>query len=155
MLKEGFEIKSEMNEGQVLLILENGISGKFQFFPNSIMYGQISRNNIKAVINPPLGYVDPFKSRVHGELKTQNDLTIIKVKVFPSWIVIGFILLWLILIVVMIATFDYANTIEVIKFLILTFLLISFPFVIARLKVHWDRKRLERWMTQKIRTKNQ
>lgn len=153
MLRKNFEIVSEFSEEKVLRILNSGISNKFRLFPDTIMNGQIIKNEIKSVVNPPPGLVDCIRSRVKGVLETENDRTILKIRLSLSWFLIGLLIFWVLLIILTIITFDYTSLSESIKFFIIIFIWLLIPFLLAWIKLRWDCKRLNKWMTQKLKQK--
>ena len=106
----------------------------------------------KLEIRPPAFLIDFTTSRVEGSIYSQEGLTNIRLKFRPSWIIIGFIIVWSILLVPMFIMFDYENTSRTLQFIGFSIIWASIPFVIGRLKVYRDRKRLERWMRNKIGT---
>ncbi len=74
--------RTELPYEKVLSILYSGISTGYgnHLFSDKIMTGRINSGKIKAVINPPKGWSDPFKSRVngtvnHGKEGTNLELT--------------------------------------------------------------------------------
>jgi hypothetical protein len=146
------ERETEMPFEKVISIFRNNTSGKFQFFPDQIMFGQVGADEIKSVINPPLGWVDPFKSRVKGRITTSYGRTNIGLNISPSWIVVGFIVVWCILTIIMILKFDFVETYRSLKFIGLTFLWTIIPFGLCKIKVTWDRRRLDKWLCEKIKT---
>jgi hypothetical protein len=151
MLRKKIEIVSEFSEEKVLQILKSSISTKFKIFPDTIMYGHIIKNEIKSVVNPPPGLVDCFRSRVKGVLETENNRTVLKIKLSPGWILIGLLIFWVLLIIPMMITFDFISFSESIKFLLFTIIWLLIPFLLAWIKLRWDCKRLNNWMIQKLK----
>lgn len=90
MISEKINIQTDIAYNEVISMFDSGISKEFKLFPDRIMNGRIEDGTIRAVINPPLGFSDPFKSRVKGEIKEQDGKTIIKLNVNPAWIIIAF-----------------------------------------------------------------
>jgi hypothetical protein len=65
-LNERILKRTDLSFDSVSLILTSGTLKGFNFFPDKIMTGTIENGIINAVINPPTGWADPFKSRVKG-----------------------------------------------------------------------------------------
>jgi len=124
--------------------LENHLSKKFQLFPDKILTGKLENYKLKAKINPPIGWVDPFKSLVIGTIDSIDNSTQLNLKVSPSWTIRIFLTIWYILSFLMIIKYDYYDLNSSLKFMGLETIWLIFPLILVRLKVKWDKKRLER-----------
>ncbi len=151
-LIESIEKKSDKPYDKILLALQSGTSDEFSFFPKEIMDGVIGNGEIMTVINPPVGHVDPFKSRVRGLVKKENGLTVIKLKISPSWVIIGFTVIWCFLIILGTITYEFIDLVQTLQFLGVAIIWTFIPFGVGKLKVNWDRRRLEKWINNKIKT---
>jgi hypothetical protein len=142
--------QTDLSYDRVNSILQSGTLKGFNFFAENIMTGTIENGKVKTVINPPIGLVDPFKSRVNGFINQQGGQVIIDLKISLGWIIIGFYFIWysLLLLILFGLIFKGSNGgLEMIGILIAFFLL---PLVLGKLKIYWDRRRLENWMEEKI-----
>ena len=135
---------------KVVSIFHSGILTKYHIFPERIMTGKIKNGSIDSHINPPFGFVDPFKSRVKGTFQSENGLTRIELKIGTGWLIIGFYILWYSIILIAIFGFIFGDTKS--NFSGLLFLIGSaiIPIGLGRLKLYWDKKRLEVWIREKI-----
>jgi|TARA_Y100000385_G_scaffold228312_1_gene239463 hypothetical protein len=120
------------------------ISEEFQLFPKQILTGKFEDNKVNAKINPPSGLVDPFKSIVTGTIESDNNSTKLNLKVSPSWTIRIFLTIWYVLILLMTINYNYSGFSNLLKFIGLELIWILIPLVLTRLKVRWDRIRLER-----------
>ena len=68
----------------------------------------------------------------------------LNLKVSPSWTIRIFLTIWYILSLLMIFKFDYSDFVNSLKFIGIELIWIITPLVLTRLKVRWDRIRLER-----------
>ena len=76
-LTENIKEIINIERGKFVSNLKFHLSDKFQLFPDQILTGKIMNNKLKARINPPGGWVDPFKSIVTGEFdKDVKDIHI-------------------------------------------------------------------------------
>jgi hypothetical protein len=145
-LYEKISIKLDTPLEAVIIVINRNISLKFQFFPDKILTGELIKDRkLKAVINPPLGWCDPFKSRISGSLNTCEKQTALEFTVKPSLAIIGFLTIWTALIVLMIISFDYKGTDKIIGFIGLVFCFIIIPLLLSKLKIVWDSKRFNIW----------
>ena len=151
-LTERIEKTSDKPYDKILSALESGIADEIRFFPKEIMNGEIWNGEIMTVINPPFGLVDPFKSRVRGLVIEENGLTVIKLKVSPSWVIIGFIVIWCSLTILGTITYEYSDLIQTLQFLGVAIIWTFIPLGIGKLKVNRDRQRLEKWISKQIKT---
>jgi len=124
--------------------LETQISEKFQLFPEQILTGKFEDNKLKAKINPPSGLADPFKSIVTGTIESDNNSTKLNLKVSPSWTIRIFLTIWYVLILLMTINYNYSDFSSLLKFIGIDLIWILIPLALTRLKVRWDRIRLER-----------
>ena len=109
-----------------------------------MLSGKIVNNKLNARINPLGGWVDPFKSVVTGEIDKGFNTTILNLKVRPNWTIKVFLIIWYLISLLMIVNFDYYDLVSILKFIGLEIILIVFPLILVRMKVKWDKKRLER-----------
>ncbi len=143
-LTENIEEKIIIDRIKFVSNLETHLSKKFQLFPDKILSGKLIDNKLNAKINPPIGWADPFKSLVNGTIDIVDNSTKLNLKVSPSWTIRMFLTIWYILSLLMIINFDYYDSISTLKFIGLEIILIIFPLILVRMKVKWDKKRLER-----------
>ena len=136
--------KINIDRTKFVSILETHLSKKFQLFPDKILTGKLIDNKLNAKINPPVGWSDPFKSLVSGTIDIVDNSTKQNLKVSPSWTIRIFLTIWYILILIMIFTFDYPDIVNSLEFIAIGLIWIMIPLILTRLKVRWDRKRLER-----------
>ena len=59
MISEQIQKQTELSYEDVISLFESEISPPFQLFSNHILNGKIKDGSIRAVINPPIGFVDP------------------------------------------------------------------------------------------------
>lgn len=149
-LTEKIEKKTKLSVKDTITILKNGTEKKFQFFPDQIMKGKITTNFIEAVINPPIGLSDGFKSKVTGRIINDKTTTHISLIVKPSLAITIFIVAWCLLIFLALFFHEYSDTIETLKFLFITIAWTILPFALCKLKVNWDKRRLEKWIETEL-----
>ena len=139
-------IEAIINNDRIKFVssLETHLSKEFQLFPNTILSGKLINNKLNAKINPPIGWVDPFKSLVNGTIDSVEKSTKLNLKVSPSWTIRIFLIIWYALTLLMIFKFNYSDFVNSLKFIGIELIWIIIPLVLTRLKVRWDRKRLER-----------
>ena len=124
--------------------LETHLSKNFQLFPDKILTGELKSNKLKAKINPPIGWVDPFKSLVIGTIDSVDNSTKLNLKVSPSWTIRIFLAIWYILSLLMIIKYAFSDFADSLMFIGIELIWIIIPLILTRLKVRWDRTRLER-----------
>jgi hypothetical protein len=149
-LTEKIERVTKTPYDKVVSIFSSAISQRFQFFPDQIMSGHIYNGKIKTVINPPTGWSDPFRSRVIGNIIIENDQTRIQLKISPNWLILGFLIIWNGLLLLMILKFDYTEFLKSIKFIGLNFIWAIIPIGLVKIKVNWDKRRLDKWLNKNI-----
>lgn len=86
-LSENIDKRINIPKPEFISKLEPHISEKFHLFSENILFGKISDNILDAKINPPIGAADPFKSLVYGTIDGNENYTILKLNVGPSWII--------------------------------------------------------------------
>ncbi len=150
-LVEEIRIKTEIPLSSVISIFQSGLNSKFQFFPDLIMNGHIKNNKIKANINSSLGWIDIIKSTVKGSITVNKGLTKIQLKIYPNAILIGFSISWYLLLASTIIEFDYQQIIETIEFVGLNLLFGLIPYLIAKLKINKDTKKLKNWLDENLK----
>jgi hypothetical protein len=137
---------------EVISIFHKGTANRIQMIPDQILYGYVREEKIEAVINPPHGLVDPFKSRIEGLIKNENNKTTISLKIKPSWTIIGFIGIWIGLLFIMLVNFEYPNFYRVLQYFGLSIIWTLIPIILCKIKVKWDKTRFEKWLDKKIIT---
>jgi hypothetical protein len=151
-LSERILKRTELSYDKVGSILQSGTLSGLNLFPEKIMTGRVNNGHVKSVVNPPLGWSDPFKSRVNGIIKQDNGHVIIDLKISLGWVIIAFYCIWYPLILLMLYGLifkDAKGGLEMLGILIVYSLL---PLGLGKLKVNWDRRRLESWIEKKIKT---
>jgi hypothetical protein len=142
-LIEIIERTSETSFDKVISILKSETSKRFQLFSDRIMRGQINNGHIIAVINPPLGLADPFKSNLNGVVLNENGKTKILLKIYPSWLIIGFGIIWYVLLLFMIIRLSYKDITDSLKSIGLILIYGFVPYGLCKLKLNWDTRRLK------------
>ncbi len=128
-------------------ILRSGMSSRYRMFSETIMNGVLSDGRLKAVVNPPMGIADPFKSRVTGYIKDQDFQTEIILEVKPGWFVAVLCLMLLV--------FTTVSIFFQIELALGLFLFFIICFALGLLKMEWDKGRLAKWINNKIGTAQQ
>ena len=150
-LKENIYKITDNSSEQVLAVFkksENASEDVLSWLNHSKKENIIS---IKALINPPSGFADAFKSRMSGQIIDRENQTIIDLKIRPSWVIIIFSTIWISLLLIMFYQVDLTNITKAIKFIGFFILYLSIPLGLGKLKVNWDRRRLEKWINSKFR----
>jgi hypothetical protein len=151
-LNERIFKRTDLSVDCVISILQSGTLKGFNFFPDKIMTGTVDNGRVRTVINPPKGWADPFKSRVQGIVNQEEGRAIVDLKINLGWVIIAFYIIWYSLLFLMLFGLvfkDSKNGIEVIGILIAYSL---FPLGLGKIKVNWDKRRLEKWIEKKIKT---
>ncbi len=125
-------------------ILEHHLTDTFQFFPDKLLQGKIIGDRLTAKINPPIGWVDPFRSRVSGQIIGKNNTTSIVIKIRMSLTVLFILILWFVLITLTLIKFEYKNISDSFQFIGLTIIYALVPLLLFRLKLHFDKGRLDK-----------
>ena len=147
VMLEKIYIKVDAPFERVIQVINRNISIKFQLFPDRILTGELIKDGkLKAVINPPIGWSDPFKSRIAGHVTVSEKTTVLEFTVKPSLIIMGFLIIWLGLIVITLMSFEYKETEKTIEFIGKEICLSIFPFLLSKLKIAWDSKRFNKWV---------
>ena len=150
-LKENIYKITDNSSEQVLAVFkksENASEDVLSWLNHSKKENIIS---IKALINPPSGFADAFKSRMSGQIIDRENQTIIDLKIRPSWVIIIFSIIWISLLLIMFYQVDLPNISKTVKFIGFFILYLSIPLGLGKLKVNWDRRRLEKWINSKFR----
>lgn len=108
------------------------------------MNGTLSNGRLKAVVNPPMGISDPFKSRVTGYIKDLDFQTEIILEVKPGWFISVLCL--------MLLAFTTVSIFFRIELALGLFLFFILCFALGLLKIEWDKGRLVKWINNKIGT---
>jgi hypothetical protein len=150
ILTDKITLETDLPLEKVISIFHEEILTEFRIFPDRIMTGEIKNGNIDSLINPPSGFVDPFKSRVNGTVQIANKLTRIELKISTGWIIIGFYILWYSIILIVIFGYIFGDAQGNYSGLLFLIAFAIFPIGLGRLKLNWDKKRLEDWIREKI-----
>ena len=148
-LTEKIEKETELPLENVIAIFKNGITKKLQLFPDQIMRGEITINFIDAVINPRFG-LDGAKSRLIGKVTTDKTNTHISCIVKPSWAIIIFDAVWVLLVLLMAFFHEYTDITETLEFLFIAIIWTIIPFALSKLKVYLDKRQLEKWIETQL-----
>lgn len=151
-LNERIIKRSDLSMDKVCSILHSGTSKGFNFSPEKVMTGTVEDGKVKTVINPPTGWSDPFKSRVQGRVFQEEEQVIIDMKISLGWLIIAFYCIWYSILLLMLFGLIFKDSkggLEMFGFLIAYSL---FPPGLGKLKISWDRRRLENWIEKKITT---
>lgn len=135
---------------EAVKVIQTGVSTKYQLFPDKIMCGDLDEGKFETLINPPFGWVDPFRSRVIGKFSHKDKLTIISLTVKPNSLTTGFMVIWYSLMILMILSFSYHSWIEFVEVLGISLIWAAFPFFLIRIKTSWDKRRLESWLNKRL-----
>jgi len=151
-LNERISKRTDLSIGSVSSILQSGTLEGFNFFPDKIMTGTVENGKVKTVINPPTGWSDPFKSRVKGTINQEEGQVVIDLRISLGWVIIAFYGIWYSLLFLMLYGLIFKDSdggLEMFGILIAYSL---FPLGLGKLKVNWDKRRLEKWIEKKIKT---
>jgi hypothetical protein len=151
-LNERIFKRTDLSFDSVNSIFQSGTLKGFNFFPDKIMTGTVENGKVKTLINPPTGWSDPFKSRVKGVINQEEGQVLINLKISLGWVIIAFYCIWYSLLFIMLYGLIFKDSkggLEMFGFLIAYSL---FPLGLGKLKVYWDRRRLENWIEKKIKT---
>ena len=147
--------RTNLSFQSVCSILQSGTLQGLNLFPDRIMTGTIENGKVRAVINPPLRVSDPFRSRVRGTISQDERQVTIDFKIRLSWVIIAFYAFWysIHLMILFKSITNDSNVehveIEVVEHMIASLVL---PLILGKLKVYWDRTRLENWIKKNIET---
>jgi hypothetical protein len=154
VLTETIEKTTNLSQDKVIALIASGTTNKFQLFPDYMMTGEIIGNRIDTVINPQTGFSDPFKSRATGNITCDNKLTSIRITIKPSWTLILSATVWNGLIIAGLCFSEYGtfpDLVQTLKYIFIQVVWILLPFGLIRLKVNWDRRRLEKWLDNALK----
>lgn len=143
-LTENIETIINIERAEYTSLLEKHILKDFQAFPEQILTGELKDNRLKAKINPPIGLADPFRSLVNGTIVSIANKTELKLKISPGWIIRIFLSIWSVLNIIIVTRYEYTDFQDFVRFIGILMVSIIPPLIMSRLKVRWDRKRLER-----------
>lgn len=152
-LNERIFKRTDLSIDSVSLILQSGTLKDFNFFPDKIMTGTIENGKVKTVINAPKGWSDPFKSRVKGVINQEEGQVIIDLRIGLSWVIIVFYFIWYSLLFIMLYGLIFKDSNNGLQKFAILIAFSLFPLGLGKLKVNWDRRRLEHWIEKKIKTK--
>ena len=124
--------------------LNNQMENSFQFFHNKPLNGEIIGDKLIAKINPPIGMVDGLKSIVSGEIKKENNFTRLTLKIEPNLIVLLFVFVWEGLVLLCLIKFSFLNISQTVRFVIIMLTWALIPIILTRLKLKWDKSRLNK-----------
>jgi len=151
-LSESIFKRTDLSYDKVVSILQSGTLTEFNLFPDKIMTGRVSNGQVKSVVNSPLGWSDPFKSRVNGFISQDNSQVIIDLKVSLGWVLIAVYCIWYSFILLMLYGLLFKDSNGGLDMLGIVIAYSLLPLGLGKLKVNWDRRRLESWMEKKINT---
>ena len=153
-LNEIIFIRTKLSYERVNSIFQSGTLQGFNLFPDKIMTGRIENGKVTAIINPPIGWSDPFKSRVKGSINKENEHVTVDLRISLGWTIIAIYFIWysLFLLILYGLIFKSSNGgFKIFAFLLMYFI---FPLGLGKLKIIWDRRRLEKWIEKKIKAKS-
>jgi hypothetical protein len=145
--------KIQISKEELLTIFKENTCKYFQYFSDRELIGKITSERIIVKVRHQAGFADPFNSISFGKIESLERHTQLTFTVIPSVILILILTLWTLLNLWFIISYGYQN--DLIKFLRnvgISFLTTIFPFVFVRLKVNWDKRRLEKWIDKNIKT---
>lgn len=152
MISEKIVRQTHRPYNEVISLFDSEISREFKLFPDRVMNGKLKDGEIRAVINPPMGFSDPFKSRVKGVITEIEGTTQINLHVKPAWIIIAFWLFWTFVLSIFLFQLDYKNIDFSIETIGHIFLFGVVPYLLGKLKVNWDKRRLLKWLKRRVLT---
>ena len=127
------------------------MSNGSELFTDKVITGDIYETRLNATINPPNALSDPFKSKVEGSILSENKGTKLELTVKFGIVNILAILIWYL---PMLFVFQYEKN-QDLKSVLAIFgmcLLFSlFSLFLLKLKVNWDKRRLEEWLISKLK----
>lgn len=147
-LSENIDKRFEMDPDIFVSKLNHFVTDRFQFFPDKPLYGKIADNKLYFKINPSLMASDLFKSIACGHIYRKDTITHLHLRVTASWTIIIFFLLFFSLLIYsfIISNFSYLTLEKVVHFSIISVIFFS----IAKIKVNWDKRRLDKLLTKII-----
>ena len=147
--------RTNLSFQSVCSILQSGTLQGLNLFPDRIMTGTIENGKVRAVINPPLWVSDPFRSRVRGTISQDERQVTIDFKIRLSWVIIAFYAFWYsIHLMILIKSITNDSNVEHVEIEVVEHMIASLvlPLILGKLKVYWDRTRLENWIKKNIET---
>jgi len=141
---------TKLSSEQVEQILKYGTSRPDKLFPTTILRSTVSNGDIKGVILPLSGIVDPFKSRIKGKISEKDNTTALNFQIKPSWILIIFAFIWYSLLVLWIIGFALNKTDTTSQEAVIGISFAMLPYLLLKIKVFFDKRRYERWLCKRI-----
>ena len=141
---------SEFDRDRIISILNKNISNTTGLFSDKFLIGKVENYQIRVKINSSSGFVDPFKSKIQGSVENDNGRSYLSFVINPSWTIIIFLIVWIVLTILMLFSFEFNEIWDSLKFWGIALLWIVFPFLLTMLKINWDKKRLEIFLNDNI-----
>jgi membrane associated rhomboid family serine protease len=89
---------------------------------------------------------------VKGVITEIEGTTQINLHVKPAWIIIAFWLFWTFVLSIFLFQLDYKNIDFSIETIGHIFLFGVVPYLLGKLKVNWDKRRLLKWLKRRVLT---
>ena len=151
MITDRIKLKSELSINDVIQKVEKGISQEFEFFTDKIMSGKLNGTEVNATINPPNALSDPFKTRVKGNIISENGETKLDLKVSFGIVNKLILFIWYLPMFSLLQhekNQDLNSILEIFGMLSMFSLL---SFILFWLKLKWDKGRFEKWLAKNLK----
>jgi len=142
-LSEYIEENIEMSTDKFIAELENHLNNRNQIFHGRPISGKVIGNIFEFNINPPFLWVDPFKSKVSGQISLVKNLNQLKCRISPNLTTIIFLMLFSFLLLISIDQIVFLDPGKTFKSIISISLLMILLTVLVKIKVKWDTRRLK------------
>ena len=153
MINKEIVIKSKLSLPQTITEIEKGMSVGFNLFPSQIMTGNIYGTKIYATINPPKYWSDPFRSRVEGDIESENGGTRLNLKVKFGLVNILVLLIWYFPMAIVLQHPKNQNIESILLIFGMCTIFSLLSLLLLRIKMNWDKRRLEDWLNRNLETK--
>lgn len=142
-LSEYFEENIEMSTDKFIAELENHLNNRNQIFHGRPISGRVIGTLFEFKINPPFLWVDPFKSKVRGQISLVKNLNLLKCRISPNLTTLIFLVMFFFLLLISIDQIGFIDPGKTVKSIISMSLLMILLIVLVKIKVKWDTKRLK------------
>lgn len=143
-------IKSELSLPDTISQIEKGIGVGFELFPSQIMTGNIHGTKISATINPPKYWSDPLRTRVEGDIESGRGGTKLNLKVSFGWVNILVLLIWYFPMIIVLQHPKNQTMKSVLMIFGMCTMFSLLSFLLLRMKMNWDKRRLENWLNKNL-----
>ncbi len=147
---ETIQFDSPLKAEQANSIVKAGTSYTDKFNDENMLFGTVIAGKIEAKINPNWFNNAIARSEVKGTIQDKNGHARIDLEILPSWPLRALFVIWVSIQIVVVFLLDWSQFLDSIGKCLHMLFFTAILFFGLKVKVIWGRKRLEKWLKNKL-----